>query len=166
MQAMKKKWILILFLVFISCEKKAFNTTYDIRVSIEVLIQRDDVLQLFYNDSFFNDYNESYSQSKKIAGSPSFQKITFNLANHPKRIRIDLGNDSLQSSIRIKNITFFSKNKSITFESDKIARVFEFNEGIDFNPLTQEAKLKSVNGYYDPFLISKNLIRIINVLDK
>ena len=82
----------------------------------------------------------------------------------PSRIRIDFGEDSINKSLEIKNLQFSFKGGSKIVPIKKLDDFFLFNENIIYNSNSNVLELKSINGKYDPYIVSKNLTFIYKQL--
>jgi hypothetical protein len=155
--------VILLFLLLFSCKSPENK---NLEVSFYIRDDKNNNIQLFYSNNFLENYLEENSIKKQIINSETFQKVTFQL-NTPKlptRIRIDFGEDPNNKSLEIKNLHFFFKGGSKTVYIKKLDGFFLFNENIIYNPSTNILKLKSINGKYDPYIVSKNLTFIYKQL--
>lgn len=153
--------VILLFLLY-SCTPPENNT---LEVSFNVRDDKSNNIQLFYSNNFLENYSEENSIKKKTIVSEKFQKVTFqlNTAKLPSRIRIDFGEDSINKSLEIKDLQFRFKGGSKIVAIKNLNEFFLFNENIIYNSNTLE--LKSINGKYDPYMVSKNLTFIYKQLN-
>lgn len=158
--------LLIFFFMFLSCERKNNHLDESIIITLKMKVTHDDVFQLFFSDSYFQNYQESKSVSLKVIGKDVYQHVVFKLSKGilPKRIRVDLGNNENQKEIQIEYVSIGMKNKVIFFNNDNFYRMFEFNECVHYIKNKKIILLDCPNEFYDPYFISKNLTSIIKQL--
>ena len=157
------KIIIILLFLFYSCSP---NQNKTLEVSFYIKDDKSNNIQLFYSNNFLGNYSEENSVKKKTIISEKFQKVNFQLstAKLPSRIRIDFGEDSINKSLEIKNLQFSFKGGSKIVPIKKLDDFFLFNENIIYNSNSNVLELKSINGKYDPYIVSKNLTFIYKQL--
>jgi hypothetical protein len=157
------KIIVILLFLLYSCTPPENNT---LEVSFYVRDDKNNNIQLFFSNNFLENYSEENSVKKKTIISEKFQKVNFQLstAKLPSRIRIDFGEDSINKSLEIKNLQFSFKGGSKIVPIKKLDEFFLFNENIIYNSNSNVLELKSINGKYDPYMVSKNLTFIYKQL--
>lgn len=158
--------IFLLLFTFLSCERKNNHLEENIVITIKMKVIHDDVFQLFFSDSYVNNYQERESISLKVLGKDAYQHVVFKLSKGilPKRIRVDLGNNINQKEIQIDYVSIGIKNKIIFFNKDNFNRMFEFNECVQYIKHKKTILLDCPNEFYDPYFISKNLAPIIKQL--
>jgi hypothetical protein len=110
-------FILFLSIAFLtSCGKEKTNketdTTADFKtknvdLTIEFKYAVEDEFKMYYTKYPNAPIDGSLLLTKKIMGSPDFQKVTFSFphGDFPRVIRLDTGNNQESSSIEIKSIT-------------------------------------------------------------
>lgn len=137
----------------------------EIMVTIELKMLRSDELQIFYSNKYLEPYLEQNSKTLAIKGSNTYQKYSFAIPYQTNRIRIDLGNDSLQAPIEIKSIQLQLDGEKTLFSPLEIGSYFEFNK---FARYDQSGVITtfSLDGQYDPYFISKNLRPLLRKLNK
>ena len=136
-----------------------------LKISVELKIHNSDVLQLFYSRNYFYEYDEQKSILKPVIGGSKHQVVDFDIAEIPRRVRLDLGSDSLQPPIHIRRIIISMKGKAKSFSGEEIGNFFEFNKFIRFES-DGTAMLFSEKKKYDPYLISRNLGPLVKELNE
>lgn len=163
---MKIKTFNIIFALILiySCSKSNDNGQEYLKVTMKVLIEKDDKFQLFYNDSYSGTYIEQESQTILIKGKNSIQDVNFLIpqALQTIRIRIDLGEDTLQTRMYLKEISFTKNDKVKYYRSEAISKMFKFNENVEFDPKSGAIEFSNSKKAYDPYLISKNIKNIFD----
>lgn len=156
--------IIFALIMIYSCSKSSDNGQNYLKVNMKVLIKKKDKFQLFYSDSYSGTYIEQDSQTILVEGKNSFQEVTFLIPQvlQTIRIRIDLGEDTLQKKIYLKEISFTKKNKVKSYKSDTISKMFIFNENVEFNSKSGAVEFINSKKVYDPYLISKNIKNIFD----
>jgi hypothetical protein len=156
--------IIFALIIIYSCSKSSDNEQNYLKVKMKVLIKKEDKFQLFYSDSYSGSYSERQSQTILVAGKNSFQEVNFLIpqALQTIRIRIDLGEDTLQKKIYLKEISFTKNNKVKSYRSEAISKMFKFNENVEFHPKSCAVVFSNTNKVYDPYLISKNIKNIFD----
>ena len=145
---------LITFIFFVFSIQFLTEKVKDSKVllEIDITIKKDDLFQIFYKHAGENHFTEKNSIKKKIEGKSKKQKIEFHLSTDKpiKEIRIDIGENSKQELLEIKNINFktISKSKKLNIKDS-----FKPNEFIQFNK-DKFIETKTVNNRYDPYFIS------------
>lgn len=165
--------ILMVLMAIISCDKKSSKTknqaskkekiTKDniLRISIETVINEDDIIQLFYTDqSEFEDYSSDKRLALPVKGSSTVQTLVFNLPKDvlPYKFRIDLGDNSRmnQTQIDIISITIELNNNNIVVTNELLDSFFQPNIYLEGNETGYERKL--LNDRFDPFITSKAIL--------
>jgi hypothetical protein len=150
-------FVLICFSIS-SCDFKS-DLESNIKIAVKVKVKLDDKFQLFYSDSYINDYNEQNSQIKNVKKSEDTQEVIFEIPNRfaPNRIRIDFGDQIDQKEIILEEISMVVGNKLKSFGPEEISNFFEFNKFATYDVNSKRLLLTPIEGSYDPFLISKNL---------
>lgn len=156
---------LICVLIVISCKKKLEANQF-ITFSLDIIVTQDDSFQLFYSNDFINEFKEENSVKVKVKGSKKTQTISFKLQNsiNPNRIRIDLGNNTAQKFLIIKNLKIIIDKNQIVIEKRFFNDLFKSNEFILNKTNENIFYLKTSNKIYDPYIISKSLVRYNNRL--
>jgi hypothetical protein len=169
---MNIKIIIIAFvfgLFFSSCkEEKKTVVKNDYSVTIEGVFLKNDKLQVFYLIDG-SDWKDENSVSQPIYASNEMQKIVLHFPEKivPVNIRVDLGFNSTQSNITIKNISVKHKSKVINGDFEKYTKYFYPNEFVTWDPNYFGYKLSVVNEKYDPFLMGNDelVIQLVKISD-
>jgi hypothetical protein len=149
-----------LLICFLICSCKLKDEVYhNVKITMKVKVGLDDKFQLFYSDSYINDYNEQNSQIKNVKKSEDTQEVIFEIPNRfaPNRIRIDFGDQIDQKEIILEEISIVVGGKFKSFGPEEISNFFEFNKFATYDVNSKRLLLTPIEGSYDPFLISKNL---------
>ena len=130
-----------------------------LKVIIDITISEDDRIQLFYVDDMPDG---AFSAEKRIAhnvkGSNSAQKINFTLPHKPFpfKLRLDLGENNIQSAVKINSIELKYNSDSIFIENSVLE--YFFHPNIYLEKVDSVYLRKTLNGRYDPFLVSTPLL--------
>lgn len=156
---------ILICLLMSSCNSKS-DLESNVKVTLKAKVSLNDKFQLFYSDSYIDNYTEQSSQVIDVKSSEEPQEITFEVPNRfvPNRIRIDFGNQVAQKEIQLEEIRITAGNKSKSFKANEILTMFEFNKYAEYDSSAKKLSLKTVEEMYDPFLISKNLQPVFRAL--
>jgi hypothetical protein len=132
-----------------------------ITVSIDAIIKKDDVIQVFLQPTTSSQFQEESSLRKKIYGSDEEQHMTFVFQDSPdlNKVRIDVSQNANQLPIQIFKISF-KRDQELVLEGNDIFNVFTINEFVTRENDTGRLILsKSERSYseYDPFIFSTDL---------
>jgi hypothetical protein len=162
---MKTKVILaslFLALSFNSCKEgetaqKSFKDNFS--VIIDGIFTKNDKLQVYYLIKG-KTWNEDNSVLRPIYGSNDMQQVEIDLPKGviPANIRVDLGSNSTQSYVTIKNISVKYKSKEINGDLDNFNRYFWQNEYVTWDPDYFGLKLSKINNAYDPYMMGNELL--------
>ena len=136
---MKTKLFFPFFLMlffFISCKKevekieKVDITRELFKVSLDLLIKKNDTLHLYYAGDMAEDYSEKNSIWLPVGGKEIAQKITFNLPKEilPTKLRIDFGVNRENEEIVLNTIAFNYYDKIFVASDSTIFDYFRPDE--------------------------------------
>ncbi len=141
------------------------------KVTVTALVKKEDSFQLFYTKNNTSNFTEPNSVIKKFKGKESFQKIEFELPKGTvaEKLRLDIGTNRKQNTVKIKSILISYKNKEIFIPGRLIKKYFKPNHYISLNSnsLLYNLKEVEVNGKrkYDPsFVCNNDLVNLIKKL--
>jgi len=168
---MKKKLILITLvsvILFVSCKNKETEqieqeikaNTFDVIVDLN--IQKDDELILFYKDASISYFDEKNTIYNGLKGKTSNQTAIFSIPEGilPNDIRLDISSKKEQSPIVINSISLIYNGNSFKIEQKDILKYFTPNEFVEFDSNTGTARFLEKDGNYDPFFNTKPAIYI------
>lgn len=119
-----------LFLIgfFTSCEKN--EKTNSLQVDLDVVINVNDSIQIYYTQNTSVAFVEEQSFWKKVSGSKKNQTISivFPDSIRPKQIRLDFGRNMKQPEIILNEITFSYKKKNFSAKGEDIYHIFRVDE--------------------------------------
>jgi hypothetical protein len=157
-------------LIFISCEdsskaknKKGKDNISDfLIVSIKTRLTEDDILEVYYAESVQALYNDNNKLSQYVKGDSVVQNVVFRLPDriYPMKLRIDLGAKRRETFIKVEEIVLSTGRNSKTFEFEEIQTFFRKNQYLEINPKSKGYFRKSIDGVYDPFILSGDLTKI------
>lgn len=171
---MKKVIFFSVGLIFIGCKNnqqhnsgeqphlaKSEEVIHDdlFKVVLDVTISEDDLLQLFYVDDMPEG---AFSAEKRLAynikGQATSQKIKFTLPKKvfPYKLRLDFGENKIETSVKINLIELKHNSDSIVIDALVLERFFHPN--IYLEKGDSGYLRKTLNGRYDPFLVSTPLL--------
>ncbi len=128
-------------------------------VVLSAKVLKDDVFQLFYQETPESKFKIEKSVRVNIKGSDVYQDITFEL---PKiqdlfRLRLDIGENLDQNTVVIKEIKFLKENEEFVFGANGFNRLFAPNKYVTASDnggfLGKHAVIDS-KPVYDPYFIS------------
>lgn len=130
------------------------------KVAFDLIIKKDDSLQLYYKDETMKDWVFDKCVTTVVKGSDNVQKVEFALPEDmmPTELRFDFGSNKEQEEIQIKNFKMQYFQKSFEAKDTLFYQYFIPNEYIDYNRNQAIAKPKVVNGNYDPFAFSREVL--------
>lgn len=155
----KKKFSLFLLAVFcletqVSCRQQVSETNkYRFIATVDLISYNNNAFQIFYKKQTDDRYYEELSVKKNASGSNSSQRLIFEFPEgiKPKNIRFDLG-ESENDSVRLENITFQYKDRTVKGDNGVYKSWFVFNQNVIPGKDTLTYHLKRVNGFFDPQL--------------
>lgn len=154
--------VLICGLLFSSCkEEKVVKQKKNFSVVIEGIFEKNDKIQVFYLIAG-DVWKDSNSVSRPVYASKEMQKIVVDFSEKvvPENIRVDLGFNSTQSNVTIKNISVKYNSKIIDGDLEKYTKYFYPNEFVTWDPNYFGYKLNVIDGKYDPFLMGNDELAI------
>lgn len=151
--------ICLLFSLFIaSCDKKENIKKRDFfEITIEGVFAKNDKIQVFYLVEG-QEWKDENSILRPVYASEEMQKIVLNVPDNvfPENIRVDLGINTTQQYVTIKNISVKHNAKIINGDLEAYKKYFYGNEFVSWDPNYFGYKLSTVNDNYDPFLMGNN----------
>jgi hypothetical protein len=146
----------LLLLLIISCANVKEEQTI---VKIDLKSLNDEKIQFFYINNEIEYFTDELMFTNKIEGSTQFQTVEFKLPKDFRlnRLRIDLGENKLETPISIKKIHIYYGNKIIEIDKKTMNRFFSTNiylKTSDFVIFERSYIAKK----YDPFLKSTALL--------
>ncbi|RKN82777.1 alginate O-acetyltransferase AlgX-related protein [Ulvibacterium marinum] len=168
---MKKITLYSILFCFLFVILFVFNAKYivinyqpkKLKVYIEVISTEEDIFQLYYRE-VDGKLNESLSQKIKIEASEEVQKLKFDIPDslNVSHFRFDYGNRGRKSDVLINEITFaYNGNKEI-ISSNLITEFFRINRYSEKRE--NRFSRKTIEGLSNPFLLSRDLEKLINCL--
>lgn len=161
---MKIKLLISLFILsfcFISCKKEAEKTEKEdptkelFKVSLDLVLPKNDTLHLYYAQDMAQDYREENSIWLPVQGKEMAQKVTFNLPEEilPIKVRIDFGVNKENKEIVLNTVAFDYFDKSFVANDSIIFNYFRPDESatiVDYK--TRTLKRKDPNSVKGPSL--------------
>lgn len=128
-------------------------------LTLKVLIKEADLFQLFYIEENIESYSAQQVLSQEIVPNGDFQEITFDMPieNYPFNLRLDLGTNPMQSSIKIEECRLNYGTNEYVIKGSEFNDYFIFNGGVEMLSDSITFKLKSFKegtiDKYDPFMM-------------
>jgi hypothetical protein len=154
--------VAISLVVLVSCknETKQEKTTIDysgnFTLTIDVLIEKNDVFQLFYNEDASDMFIDQNSKIIEVLGSSEFQTVSFEFPENafPRALRFDISSNPEQDAVKFGNIKikYFEKNIEIN-GSDFSKYFFPINQTVVDNTSGSYKLTKDEKVPYDPILL-------------
>lgn len=156
------------FMVILSCNDRSDSKRHSLEATLDIIIYKDEVLQIFYKLKTDDAYLESLSVKQPVTASKDFQKVHFKLPQgiKPKNIRIDFGEKPGLDSFKIRTISFKYKELQLIGDSKKYQKWFELNPNISYDTINDMYRLHPAhNGFYDPQIngneiLNKRLVKL------
>lgn len=133
-----------------------------LKVSIKAKVLEDDIFEVYYAESVQAPYNSQDKLSRFVKGDSIMQNVVFRLPDkiYPMKLRIDLGAKKQETFIKIEEIVLSTGGNSKIFEFDEIQTFFRRNQHLEIDSKNKGYFRKSVDGVYDPFILSGDLTKI------
>lgn len=134
--------------------KETFNVAFDL------VIKKDDSLQLYYKDEAMKDWAFDKCVTSVIKGSDNVQQVMFALPEDvlPTDLRLDLGSNKSQTEVEIKNFKMKYYQKSFEAKDTLFFQYFYPNEQIEYNRAKAIAKPIVTDKIYDPIFVSRPVL--------
>lgn len=161
---------LLTFVMFVACKNEknaeaegvsAEKAKETFNVAIDLVIKKDDSLQLYYKDESMKDWTFDKCVTSVVKGSDLVQQVMFSLPQDvlPTELRFDLGSNKKQEEVEIKNFKMKFYEKSFEAKDTLFFQYFYPNEQIEYNRAKAIAKpLVSGDKVYDPIFISRPVL--------
>lgn len=140
-------------------EPKAPVETF--KVGIDLVIKKDDSLQLYYKDASMTDWVFNKCVTKTVKGSENPQEVVFDLPEDvlPTELRFDMGSNKAQDEVQIKSFRMKYFEKTFVAKDTLFFQYFYPNEQIDYNRAKAIAKPIVKEGTtYDPIFMSRQVL--------
>ena len=144
--------------LFIGCKDEKSVDSLDVvkpeivdnsfKVTLDVVVKKDDDLSLFYTEDGSIDF-KSEPIWIGIKGSNVSQKVVYTLPEgvYPTQIRLDFGMNKAQEDITLNSVTMEYKGKSKRIGCPEFVSLFRADDSkCSFDPLTGLIKAKVVDG--------------------
>lgn len=155
-------------------QRKTANKDKSIKhfqVLLSVLVEKNDVFQLFYTDEESKGFSQKQLLTKNIVGKKEVQNIEYQLPTEdfPANFRIDVGSNRNQTQIQINSIILRYDDNEIFFPKHLIPKYFNHNSFINLDEDDYYYNLHTLKTNntitYDPFFTcSKDLIKLLQKL--
>lgn len=168
---MKKSILLGLVVgsMFISCkddkeqEKEVEVKKPVFNIALDLLIKKDDSLQVFYCEDGDIEFNGAKTVWSGIKGNENFQQIIFSLPEDvlPTKLRIDVSKNKNQDPIEFKSVTLNYLDKTFQAKDTMFFQYFIPNDQIDWDRKKAIAKFKAKEGeVFDPQFGSRDVLEM------
>ena len=128
-----------------------------------MLIQNDDVFEVYYAESINEKYESSNKVRQEVYADSALQTITFRLPNrvYPFKLRIDFGSLGYETPIELHEISISTGGKTIAFDTIEIWKRFRLNPNMELVDGRKTLMRRKIHNSYDPFLLSNDLTKIV-----
>lgn len=153
--------VFLILIFFVSCGSKEKKLQkHSSRIILKAKVIEDDKFQLFYIDSVNGKYNERDVVIVNVKGNQDFQSIVFELPlkTFPNQIRIDIGENKIDSPIEIDSLKIVFGSKKLVMNYMTFNRFFKHNVYIEENGQGIYSR-KLINKKYDPFFSSTEFLK-------
>ncbi|MDW5288996.1 hypothetical protein [Formosa sp. PL04] len=169
-----KRIILVLALMAFSCKDKpvenknikSIEMDSYLTVVINAKVLENDKFEVYFSEDILNQYHVEDKIEKHVIGDTEFQDISFQLPEriYPIKLRIDIGSSEVESPIEIRKITLSTTAKSKSFEGPELNTFFKTNKFIEHEESNNIYNRISIDGVYDPFMVTININDIVTNL--
>lgn len=136
---MKTNFITILLLVttLFSCKNESNNEKSEVennqtevsknfKVTLNVVVKKDDNFQVYYTEKTSSDFNEKESVWVEVKGSENPQDVVFYIPENvlPSMFRLDLGVNDKQEDIKLNSVNVEYLGKSFKSDIPLLANYF------------------------------------------
>lgn len=127
---MKNYYWIILLLVLTGCISNP-EDNMGFKVKADVVMKKNDSIQVFYTTNGTIDFNEIQSFWVKVKGANKNQTVVLPMPKDtiPKQIRIDFGRNRAQDDIVLNKIELVYKDKEFEMKGNDIYNYFWLNDG-------------------------------------
>lgn len=128
------------------------NVNSNVKITLDMIVPKDDTFQIFYNENGEMDYNGDLSLRVPVKGQEAPQKIEFPLKEEalPTTIRIDFGENPGQGKMTISKVTVKYFDKALEVSGADFFNYWSPNENLVVDKVAATLTPKSVNNSYDP----------------
>ncbi len=134
--------------------------TFD--VTLNMIVKQDDNFQLFYTDESTPSFDETKTLWLPVKGSEKAQDIVFKLPEDviPTNIRVDLGNNAKQVSMKLNNFKMSYFGKSYELKDTLITKNFVVGEQLIYDKTTSTlTPNQGKASIYDPLLYPQDNLK-------
>lgn len=130
-------------------------------VDLEVVVENDDVFELFYQDFDNNKYTWKTKIEKKVKGSDKQQIIRFKIPEtiFPKSLRFDFGDNPKTNVVTFLSVKMSYEDFNLKLNSNEFGSFFVPNDYISFDKANGEIRTHEISGKYDPYFDSKPVFK-------
>lgn len=127
---MKNYYWIMLLLIFAGCITSPQDTN-GFRINVDVVMKKNDSIQVFYTTNGTIDFNEIQSFWVKVKGANKNQTVVLAVPKDtiPNQIRIDFGRNRKQDDIVLNKIELVYKKNAFEMEGKDIYTYFWLNDG-------------------------------------
>lgn len=153
---------LLLSVLFLSCkdDKTAEKSEKKVEklfiVTCNAIVEKDDIFQIFYNEDGGDNFAPEDAVTLNVKGSSEPQDLVFVLPQDvsPMNLRFDIGANPDLKQVAFKRFRIDYRNNSFSADNGQFIKYFYPNPPIEFDSINVVARLKAVDGVYDPILSS------------
>ncbi len=157
-------------LLIMSCKNQGLKNQEDVNISkindfltieIKARVLEDDIFEIYYAENLENTYMPEERVQANVRGSNEFQEIIFRFPDrvYPMKLRIDLGLNKNETDIEIEEIRLSTGDKNVKLSTEEIVQRFRLNKYISYSQETNSFRRKTINGIYDPIMLSGSLAK-------
>ncbi|PDS23405.1 hypothetical protein [Flavobacterium branchiophilum] len=131
-----------------------------VKVALDLVIKKDDSLQIFYIQNGEAEYNGALTVWATVKGSDKPQEVMFNLPEDvlPTKLRIDLSKNKQQDPIEVKKFTIKYQDRIFQVKDTMFFQYFIPNEQVEWDRKKAIASFKKDGKEYDPQFGSRDLM--------
>ncbi|MEH6679586.1 MAG: hypothetical protein V7724_03520 [Sediminicola sp.] len=133
------------------------------KIIIDAVVLQNDKFQLYFKDSFQNEFSPDKMIEASVTGGQKPQKIVYTFSPEvvPTQIRLDFGINYSQRPIKVNYILIRYGRKEFIFDKEKFAQLFKGNIFTEFIIESYEIRGKIIEDSYDPHFTSVDLDEIM-----
>lgn len=122
-----------------------------------------ETIRVFYINLGDESYAEERSLKQILLPSEGYQEVKFKMDEIPEKFRIDFGDSENEGDLEIDRIELENEGKIIPIGFEVINRYFKPNIYMEVNGSL--VRRKTIDGRYDPFMESRDLLHQQILLD-
>jgi hypothetical protein len=156
--------VLLPFMMLLSCNSaqkddvaaENQSNADEVTLTLEAAFLHNDKFQIYYTNEPNVELSGENLIDKYVYGNGQMQKIDFKFPKGviPYKIRLDLGENTEQKSISVKNISIHYKDHVINGDDGDFMKSWTTNEALVYDTNKFIYNIELINGLHDPLFIT------------